>query len=178
MIRHLLLLRHAEAGPYAQTEEGDRARALTARGIQQATQTGAILNALSSHHALDWSDHRARIICSPSTRTRQTAEISLQHSAIHHPPITFIDSLYSATDQHLLDTIQTVDEPISTLMLIGHNPAISSLVHTLCGSTLPDSASEILMAGYPPSSLSLFSTQETWYALRPSLMSFLSAHSA
>lgn len=176
MTRHLLLLRHAEAGPYAQTEAGDRARALTAHGIQQAEQTGHALTRLTAQHQWHQSPNSALTLCSPAIRTRQTAEIALKNSPFPQQNINHPDALYSATAQNLLDIITNVDEHITTLLLVGHNPAISHVVHELCGPHLPDQARDALMQGYPPSTLTLFSIAENWYDMRSSTARFVSAH--
>ncbi|QDH24302.1 phosphohistidine phosphatase [Neokomagataea tanensis] len=172
MTRHLLLLRHAEAGPYAHTEAGDRARALTGKGVAQAAQTASALLHWTAQHDIVWSAKEALTLCSPAQRTRQTADIALQRSHCRSARLE-PDTLYSATAQNLLEHISSTDEHIQTLLLVGHNPAIEHLAYDLIGPSAQLKENDVFPKGYPPSTLTLFSLADNWYAARPSTLAFL-----
>jgi phosphohistidine phosphatase SixA len=116
MNRELILLRHAHAEG-AKDGETDMARALDARGVDEATAAGTWLK---THPA------PTRILCSPARRARQTLEHALEHvlgsvAAVDEPRI------YEATAGEL---VSLIDENADTerLMLVGHNPGFETLV--------------------------------------------------
>lgn len=63
------------------------------------------------------------VIASPALRTKQTAELSIAGLA-HIPKIEFIPHLYNAKSDTILKTIEKLDDSISTIIVVGHNPGI------------------------------------------------------
>lgn len=118
-MRRLLLLRHAKAelgGP----DQDDHDRALTERGQSDAV-------AMARHiQAQGWEP--ARILCSTSTRTRQTAEPVLQQT---QAPIDYIEALYHAPPGRIMALAQDADDADAVLMLIGHNPGLEQIAAML-----------------------------------------------
>jgi len=112
------LLRHAHADPAA-TGQSDLDRALSLRGEAEAEAAAA------------WLGDRpkpARVLCSPSTRTRQTAERVLAR-------LGFVDlriepAIYDASPGALLDVLESHRDG-GDLLLVGHNPGLESLVALL-----------------------------------------------
>ena len=118
MQRELLLLRHGKSdwGQHL----SDYRRPLTARGRKEAARIGQWLVEQGME-----PDH---IISSPAERARQTAEIAA--AAMHFPQdtIQWMESLYMADVQTLVEVIHNAPEQSSTLMLVGHNPAMEELL--------------------------------------------------
>lgn len=108
----LILWRHADAQP----GDPDLARPLTAKGRRQAK---AMARWLNNHLPKD-----ARIIASPSARTRQTAEALKRDYAM-------ADGL--APDRSAQEMLAAAGWPDAegTVVLVGHNPAIARLAALL-----------------------------------------------
>lgn len=71
------------------------------------------------------------MLSSTARRTRETFEgIS---EAIGSPTVHFKADLYDASAGEWLEALRAIDESVSSVMLIGHNPALADLVLTLAG---------------------------------------------
>ena len=123
----LLLLRHAKAEQ--DSGEGDFARALTARGRDDAVKMG---------HALDTHAYIPDLVlCSPAKRTVETWELAEAELA-KTPRVEFLKSLYLASPRKIFDAI--VAQGVSTLMVVGHNPGMEDIADRL--SRKPQSKAE------------------------------------
>ena len=114
--RTLLLLRHAKSDYPGGVV--DHERPLAPRGEREAGLAGDWLRANAP--AVD------AVLCSTATRTRQT----LQRTRID-APVEFVDRLYDATPGAVIDEVNGVgsrfDADIATLLVIGHEPAMSAV---------------------------------------------------
>jgi phosphohistidine phosphatase len=110
------LLRHAEA------EDGGRKsdfeRVLTKFGRAQAKLVGEYLK--------DNNIIPDLILCSDAVRTKQTLELANEVCHLHLQ-IRYLSELYNAHTDVLEKQLFMVDEDIKSVMLIGHNPAITML---------------------------------------------------
>lgn len=111
-MRHLLLLRHAKAEPGAPGQD-DHDRALAERGVADAAAIARYLKAQG------WRPDR--ILCSSSTRTRQTAAPVLRHTPA---PIAYRETLYHAAPGQIIEQVQDADDADKVLLVIGHNPGL------------------------------------------------------
>jgi phosphohistidine phosphatase len=126
--RFLVLVRHAKA----ERPDGvaDIQRPLTPRGHADAAAAGV------------WLAHRRVapnvVLCSPAKRTRQTwhgialgmAEGAGSGNATEAgggAVVRYDPALYTGDVQDLLELVRGVDEKAGTVLLVGHNPAISLL---------------------------------------------------
>ena len=116
MTKALILLRHAHAEP-AKSGQDDLERALSPRGVAEAEGAGAWLK---SHPTLP-----ARILCSPSRRTRET----LLH-ALGQVEATLEPRIYEATAGELVALIDEHSD-VEHLLLVGHNPGFETLAALL-----------------------------------------------
>ncbi len=116
MVRNLYLLRHGQAEHAMNTNDFDRS--LTPKGASDIVALGSKLKADGFLPDI--------VFCSPSLRTRQTAEILLSAlgSDIY---VEYIDEIYEASVKTLFDTVVSADMNHHDVLLIGHNPAISYL---------------------------------------------------
>ena len=71
------------------------------------------------------------ILVSPSARTSETVEIMTKH--VYAKEISVEDEIYEAETMDLLDLINQTGRKIEKLLLVGHNPALSSLVSYISG---------------------------------------------
>jgi phosphohistidine phosphatase len=121
-------MRHAKAEKLKNYEAGDIERNLEKSGIKDAAIMGKFLKEKNFIPDL--------IICSPSTRTRQTLEIALE-KINHNIKIAFDEKIYENDDVKILKLISGTENKTNTLMIIGHNPAIEEIASNLTGNKFP-----------------------------------------
>jgi phosphohistidine phosphatase len=118
MRRTLVILRHAKADRPAGVADIDRP--LTERGHADAAAAGAWL--ASRGYAPDL------VLCSPARRTRQTWHgVALALTGGPAPEVRYEPDLYADGVDDALDLLATVPEAAGTVLLIGHNPTVSTL---------------------------------------------------
>ncbi len=114
----LLLWRHAKAGG-ATPDQRDIDRPLAARGRDESKAMAEKIAATLSLKAPDIS------LCSPAKRTRETLNALAQHL----PLAMQIDkSLYHCTAGDILKLAARLDDQTPTALLVGHNPALETLL--------------------------------------------------
>jgi phosphohistidine phosphatase len=150
--RTLLLLRHAKSD----YPEGvaDHDRPLAPRGVREAGLAGDWLRAHAP--AVD------AVLCSTAARTRET----LARTRIE-APVEFSDRLYDATPDEIIEEINDVDSlfdhDVETLLVIGHEPAMSQVALGLAtedGSN--PTAAESISTKFPTSAIAVLRTGEPW----------------
>ena len=146
-MRTLYLLRHAEAG-WNNAHTIDFDRSLSARGLANAASLNRFLIGLGV--GFD------KVLCSASERTRQTQESVLQDVEIG-APTEFLDSLYCASDEVIIDRIKGQSNGLSTLLIIGHNPAMHQVFEQLSGTEI---------CGYPSCMLSALTVVGDWRSIQ------------
>jgi phosphohistidine phosphatase len=160
--RTLLVLRHAKsAWPPGVT---DHERPLAPRGVREAGLAGDWLRAHAP--AID------AVLCSTATRTRQTLERTRIDA-----PVEFVDRLYDATPGAVIEEINAVDAGIETLLVIGHEPAMSQValgLATADGSN--PTAAEGISTKFPTSAIAVLRTGEPWDQLTLSGAALVTFH--
>ncbi|MGH8157695.1 MAG: SixA phosphatase family protein [Rhodanobacter sp.] len=119
-MHELILLRHAEAVPI-ETAGDDQQRPLSERGKQEAQAAGRWLAA----HGV----RPKRVLCSPATRTEETARLALA-AMTDAPSPQLATEIYDASPGELLALLDQHGDS-GTVMLVGHNPGIERLVALL-----------------------------------------------
>jgi len=120
--RTLVLLRHAKSDWSG--DERDVDRPLADRGRRQAPKAGRWLAA-----NLDRID---LAVVSPALRARSTWE--LVSAELAAPPATRYDErVYAASGEDLLDAVRGLDDELTTVVLVGHNPGMEDLASLLAG---------------------------------------------
>lgn len=119
----LYVLRHGEAKPGIGVR-GDFLRELTNDGRQQLNKLAQYLKSINFNTDL--------ILVSPAKRTQQTLEVLTSALAIKNNQITH-DEIFDAEPQKLIEIINNITQPSNHLLLVGHNPGISSLVSYVSG---------------------------------------------
>lgn len=150
--RTLLLLRHAKSDYPAGV--ADHERPLAARGVREAALAGDWLRAHAP--AVD------AVLCSTATRTRQT----LERTGID-APVYYADGMYDATPGMVIGEINATPTrfagEVGTLLVIGHEPAMSQVALGLADG--PDSdpaAAEAISVKYPTSAVAQLRTAQPW----------------
>lgn len=121
--KYLIIMRHANAIKQ-NPAISDFQRDLTEQGITQASLSANFL--ANNPHFIP-----QLIISSSAKRALHTAEILADKLNLPHNIIVFNDTLYSGDLNAYIDTIYQVDDEISKLMILGHNPSISMLSYLL-----------------------------------------------
>lgn len=122
-MKTLLLVRHAKSSWNDQAQR-DIDRPLNERGRQDAPLMADNLDKRGTHPQ--------RILCSPALRTACTAAIFANHLSIPKELIQLERQIYLAGSGHLLLLIRQQDDKLDSVMLVGHNPALTDLFNDLC----------------------------------------------
>ena len=154
-MRRLILFRHAKSD-WSSPGMPDRERPLNARGVNDARTMGIYL----ARHALVPD----KILCSPTERTRQTAEAIVKGwpAAVD---VTYPDRLYEATPEAILSLIRTVVPEAHVLLVLGHNPGLHEAARMLiaAGDIEPR---ERLHEKFPTAALAVIDFPiDTWHKL-------------
>jgi phosphohistidine phosphatase len=150
--RTLLLLRHAKSdypdGPDAPV---DHDRPLAPRGIREAGLAGDWIRA--NVPAVD------AVLCSTATRTRQTlARMGIDAD------VRYDDDLYDSMPGTVIRLINGIADDVHTLLVVGHEPTMSTLALGLAVDTANEAAEEI-SEKFPTSSIAVLTTAQPWHRL-------------
>ncbi|MBB2908976.1 phosphohistidine phosphatase [Streptosporangium becharense] len=140
--RTLVVLRHAAAAQVPGL--ADRERPLTGEGERDARRAGETISGMGVRPDL--------VLCSPSVRTRRTAELALPGA-----DIVVEHAVYEAYSDELLTLIRRSDPQVRTLLLVGHNPGVHQLVRDL--------TQEPGGPGFPPGSFTVIEVAGEWAEL-------------
>lgn len=111
-MKRLFLLRHSKAVPAdGGTEDFDRTLMLS--GMQDGAAVARYLRKTEYDIAL--------ILCSPSARTTQTAELVLHELEAE---IEYRDNLYLAPAAKIVAAVRGAPPAVKSLMIVGHNPGL------------------------------------------------------
>jgi phosphohistidine phosphatase len=146
-------MRHAKAEPFAAS---DHERVLTGHGVADAAAAGRWAD---DHDLLP--DH---VVVSSAARTCGTWE-AFAGAAGCEPEVVIDRALYAAETDGALEILRAVRHDAQTVMLIGHNPTMSSLVHLLDDGGADPEVFAALMAGYPTSALAVLDVASDWAGL-------------
>jgi phosphohistidine phosphatase len=146
--RTLLLMRHAKSAYPPNVADHDRP--LAPRGIREAGLAGDWLRANAP--SID------AVLCSTATRTRQTlAQTGIDTS------VRYSEHLYGATPAVMIDEINDVADSVNTLLVVGHEPAMSSLSIGLAGPDgTDDTAVQRISEKFPTSAIAVLSVAGDW----------------
>jgi phosphohistidine phosphatase len=159
-MRTLVILRHAKAANPDGVDDPDRP--LTSRGHADAAAAGA------------WIAHRGLlpdlVLCSPARRTRETWHgVALALSTA--PEVRYAEDLYAASATSLLDALGSVGDDTATVLLIGHNPAVSQLSILLD----PDRADP---DGLRTAGVAVHRFEGSWVECEPNMAGLTATHTA
>ena len=121
-MKTLTLVRHAKSS-WKDNKLSDCDRPLNKRGERDAPVMGKRIAEAGIRPSL--------IICSPATRAWTTAKIIADEIAY---PLEFLqreDNLYLASLGDLLDVVSSQESEFNNLMLIGHNPGLTTFANYL-----------------------------------------------
>jgi len=124
-MRVIHLLRHARATP--PPGERDAERGLSARGCRDARRLGRVLRRADERPAL--------CVASTARRAQRTADLVLEAGAgARDFTRRSAHALYQAAPADVLDDLRSIDDAIPSVLLVGHEPAWSTVASHLVGA--------------------------------------------
>jgi phosphohistidine phosphatase len=124
--KRLLLLRHAKSS-WSEERLPDHERPLNERGRRDAPRVGKRLQATRRMPDL--------IVSSTAKRARKTARL-VAAELKSDPAILLYPELYAAPRTSFFQVLAQLPSDPDTLLVVGHNPGISSFASLLCGEDL------------------------------------------
>lgn len=127
MTKRLLIMRHGKALP-GNGNEGDFDRVLAERGQEEVDKIAEYLkkNKLFPE----------RVFSSSAARTKETTRRFIDVVPVDEENIIYSQTLYLAPALDYLKMIEHLDDTVSCVLLVGHNPGVSQLVAYLTGDVV------------------------------------------
>ncbi len=151
--RTLVVVRHAKAEPYAET---DHARHLTDRGRADAAAAGAFLASagIAPTHAL----------VSDATRTQETwAEL---RGSLGEGIEEDVDpAYYSASEAEVVEAVRALPPEATCVVFVGHNPTAAHVARSLLDGEGDPEVMRGLLEGFPPAAVAVFQLPGDWAEL-------------
>jgi phosphohistidine phosphatase len=155
--RKLFVLRHAKSS-WDEPGLNDHERPLAPRG-QRATKVLA-------KHVRNHEIQPTQVLCSTARRTRETLE-----GVAPGGEVLIELHLYGASAGELLERLRKVPAEAESVMLIGHNPALQTLVLRLAGArgSVDDRNGDLaeVRRKFPTGALATLSFECAWSELAP-----------
>ena len=126
-MKTLFLVRHAKSS-WDDPGLDDKERPLNKRGKADAPKMGK--------HIAGYSVRPEMIISSPAVRARKTARQIAAKLDFKKSDVEINEDLYTFDSSGIMDVIRDLSDSRSSIMLVGHNPAITRLVNELSGSNI------------------------------------------
>lgn len=127
MPKTLYLVRHAKSS-WDDPALGDRDRPLSERGLSSAPDMGKRL--AEQGHKPDL------IISSPAKRAFTTAKKIAKETGYREAKIVTDERMYFSGTRSMLDLLEGLNDKHKKVMIVGHNPALTSLLNILCDSPI------------------------------------------
>jgi phosphohistidine phosphatase len=151
--RTLVVVRHAKAEPYA---ESDHARRLTDRGRADAADAGRFLAAagIEPTHAL----------VSDAVRTQETwAQLRASLGAGIEEDIS--PAYFSASEAAVLDAVRLLPPEAACAVFVGHNPTAAHVARQLLDGEGDPDVMRGLLEGFPPAAVAVLELPGEWSEL-------------
>jgi phosphohistidine phosphatase len=129
-MKTLLLIRHAKSS-WATAGTPDHDRPLNERGRRDAPEMGNRLRTRGIEPDL--------IVCSSALRARTTAQLLAAALDVPQERLREDPRIYASSSGKLMYLLQELDDELSSVMLVGHNPEMTELAQHFA-SDLPDMA--------------------------------------
>jgi len=120
-MKRLILIRHGKSS--WEHELPDVKRPLMERGIKDGELVAKAYEQFYTNPTIIWS--------SPAVRAKETAKIFKEKLNIQDSDFFIKTGLYTFDKDDLLKQIESCDPQVQTLMVFGHNPAMTELVNQL-----------------------------------------------
>ena len=121
MMKTLLIMRHAKSS-WKDAELPDQERPLNKRGKHDAPMMGELIK--------DKELRPQVIYASTAKRAQMTAE-EVSSACKFKGDVTYLENLYLAEAEAILDVLHTTPDEIERVLIIGHNPGLEGLLQML-----------------------------------------------
>jgi len=118
----LFIVRHAKSS-WDDAGLDDRQRPLNRRGKEEAPKMGK--------HLADYKLRPELVTSSPAVRALKTAEKIAKELGFQKSDVLVDEGLYTFEGGGLIDAIKGLDDKYGTVMIVGHNPAVTAAVNAL-----------------------------------------------
>jgi phosphohistidine phosphatase len=164
-VRTVWLLRHAKTVADPPPGGTDFDRVLAPRGRRDANALGRLFagKAEGLGAALRRVPRPSVALVSPAARTKATAELVLAKMA-EPPECRFLDQLYGADPNEVVDSLQALEDEVAAVMVVGHNPTAHSLAEGLIAPRDKKGLSLVTRTGFPTCALGVYSFKATTWA--------------
>lgn len=153
--RRLVLLRHGKAEPGGR--EADALRPLALDGRRQSVRVGVTLTA---HDLLP-----ELVLCSSAVRARQTWELVRTGLGEVGPDVLITDAVYELGVAGVLVQVREIDERVRTVLVVGHEPTMSSITTELAGEGSDEAAAAHLRGGMSTGTFAVLELDGPWAEL-------------
>ena len=153
--RRLVLLRHAKAEPGGR--EVDELRPLALNGRRQSLRVGVALTERDLVPEL--------VLCSSAVRARQTWELVRSGLGDVEPELLVSDGLYEAGVAGVLAQVREVDDRVRTVLVVGHEPIMSTVAAAIAGDGSDDAAIARVQAGISTGTFAVLELDGPWTEL-------------
>lgn len=143
-MKQIFLLRHAKSD-WDNLNQQDFDRPLAKRGIEEADLLSKHIK--EKHYLID------KVLCSSALRTKQTFDICSDGFNFPIKNATYSEDLYFGNCDVIINFIQNLDEALSSILIIGHNPTMHLLLERLIDRNIKK---------FPTCSLTEISIENTW----------------
>ena len=157
MTRRLVLLRHAKSDWPDGVPDPDRP--LAERGVRDAVAVGELL-------AGDESLLPDLVLFSGARRARDTWTMA-SRAWDTPPPSAEEPALYEADADDLLDLVRRLDPGVLTVVLVGHEPTMSSAALRLTGQAAAEDDLTRLREKFPTSGVAVLRFDGAWSEVEP-----------
>jgi phosphohistidine phosphatase len=154
-VKRIHVLRHGKSG-WDDSTVDDHDRPLASRGRKA---TAAIARYIEQSEIAP-----QLVLCSTALRARQTLE-GITRALGADVAVEFEDDLYNASADDLIRQLRLIDERITSVLLIGHNPGLEDLVLRLASS---GTDLERVREKFPSAALATVSFEGKWDDLEKS----------
>jgi len=124
-VKRLILLRHGKSD-WNSGAGTDHDRPLAARGVKASRTMGTLLAAIDQVPD--------KVIASSALRARTTAELAME-AGDWGGPLEISPDLYDSTPGNAVSIVHAQSDDIDSVMLVGHEPAWSTLASVLTGGS-------------------------------------------
>jgi len=153
--KQLFVLRHAKSS-WEEPGLADHERPLAPRGRRAVEAIAAHVNATGITPEL--------VLCSSARRTRETLEgVAVGGEHVIEP------ALYGASAEEVLDRLHQVPDEVRSVMLVGHNPTLQTLVVRLVDDDAATNDSQLaeVRRKFPTGALATLTFDGAWSELSP-----------
>jgi phosphohistidine phosphatase len=152
-VRRLVLLRHAKA-ERDQNIPSDDLRPLAPKGRVQASGVGK---------AFDDAGLTPQVaLVSTALRTRQTWDLLARKLDGATPELRLEADLYLASVADVLELVRGLDDAVTTVLVVGHEPTMAATAAHLAGPGSDDAALAQVRVGVPTAAWSVLESEDNW----------------